>query len=304
MRFWHNSALFPLYAVVLNWNAPADTIECLASLRLALAAVDGVTRIIVVDNGSSDSSVAQLRQQMPALFDELAPLNRNLGFAGGVNVGIQLAMARGAGSVLLLNNDTTVDQQMVVRLLDTLVKHPETGLAGPVIYYADAPERIWRAADNESAWLPIPRRMADSALAVAANSLVVDYITGCCMLVRAATIAEIGLFDERFFMYFEDADYCRRARICGYSVRCVPAARMWHKVSLSANRIRPTTRYAASWGRVQFYRKHPHGRLAALVHPYIWARGLVVSVRDGLHGEWDLIGPLWRGVYDGYRDPL
>jgi hypothetical protein len=193
---------------------------------------------------------------------------------------------------------------MVVHLLETLVKHPETGLVGPVIYYADAPERIWRAADNEAAWLPIPRRMADRALSTAADSLVVDYITGCCMLVRAETIAEIGLFDERFFMYFEDADYCRRARGRGYAVRCVPAARMWHKVSLSANRIRPTTRYAASWGRVQFYRKHPHGRLAALVHPYIWARGLIVSVGDGLRGEWGLIAALWRGIYDGYRDPL
>lgn len=294
--------LFPLYVVILNWNAAQETLSCLKSLAPALTYLGGETHVIVIDNGSADASVNQLTQEMPALFDILLPLPQNLGFAGGVNVGIQFARQRGAGSVLLLNNDTVVAENSIFHLAVALVVDRRAAISGPLIYYAADPTRFWRIAARESRWLPIPIEVTGRDRAVQQDTpFSVDYVTACCMLLRSNVIDQVGLFDERFFMYSEDSDYCRRARNLGFSIYCVPRAKIWHKVSLSANRDKPAMRYMTNWARVQFHRKHPHGMLSGLVHPYILIRAALVTLRDIHHRDWHLISPLWRGIWDGYR---
>ncbi|HET9222179.1 MAG TPA: hypothetical protein VFO07_06735, partial [Roseiflexaceae bacterium] len=111
----------------------------------------------------------------------------------------------------------------------------------------------------------------------------------------------IGLFDEDYFMYFEDADFCRRARGAGFGIWCVPAARMWHKVSLSARKDKPSSRYAMAWGRARFYRHHPHGPSVALTTLYLFWKLMWTSLSDARAGDWELIRPLWAGTWDGYR---
>jgi hypothetical protein len=301
---------FPLWVVILNWNLPDDTLACVQSVRDAARQLCGDPRstdvqILIVDNGSQDDSVDRFRAAFQADADgaavEVLATGANLGFAGGMNAGIQVALARGAQSVLLLNNDTESDAHMLAHLAAALEVEPGVGLVGPVIYYADLPQRIWRAADNEHAWLPIPRRVPDDVVARQTAAFAVDYITACAMLVRAEVFARIGLLDDAYFMYYEDADFCRRARAAGFGIRCAPQAKLWHKVSASANREKAAIRYARAWARTRFYRTYPHGKMPWLVHIYLWAKTVVISAGDVLRGDLHLVRPLWHGTLDGYR---
>jgi GT2 family glycosyltransferase len=292
------SDLYPLYVVILNWNLPDDTIACVRSLR---ADASSGVEVIIVDNASTDDSLQRFRDQLGDTVTIIVN-GANLGFAGGVNAGIHHALNAGAGSVLLLNNDTLVDPTMLDRLISAASELPNADILGPVIYYHQPPDRIWRAADQEQRWMPIPLRMADRAIVRATAPFHADYVTACGVLISRNVFEAIGLFDENYFMYFEDADFCRRARAAGFGIWCVPAARMWHKVSLSARKDKPANRYAMAWGRARFYRRHPHGPSAALTTLYLLWKLAWSTLADARAGDWELVRPLWAGTWDGYRD--
>jgi GT2 family glycosyltransferase len=290
-------SLYPLHVVILNWNLPEETILCVESVQ---ANSQSDVEIIIVDNGSTDQSVELFRKSFGYTI-EIIENSKNLGFAAGINVGIRRALAEGAQSVLLLNNDTIVDANMIRHLVLVAAKSPQAGIVGPVIYYYDRPERVWRFGDREYRWLPVPLQLPASVLSKTGQTpFRVDYVTACGMLVRRQVFEAIGLFDTRYFMYFEDADFCRRARQAGYEVWCAPQARMWHKVSLSARKQKPATRYAESWGRAQFYQRHPHGFSRALTFAYLLAKSVTTTLRDVVSKEWELIKPQWMGMLDGH----
>ncbi len=288
-------SLIPVYVVTLNWNLRDDTIACVESV---LAAGVAKEQVVIVDNGSTDDSV----RAFAARFGTTLPLicnEQNLGFAGGMNAGIQYALKQGAASVLLLNNDAVIDQTMVEVLLATDEILDRPGILGPAIYYYDAPERLWRLGDLQYRWLPMPLTVRSMP---SIEPFHVDYVTGCGMLVRREVFECIGLFDTRYFMYGEDADFCRRARDAGFTVWCVPQAKMWHKVSLTAQRDKPFNRYHRALSQVRFYHEHPHGPSAVLREGYIAVKLIKTMLGDLWRGDWDLIAPLWRGTVDGYRE--
>jgi len=291
--------LYPLHIVILNWNLPDDTIACVRSIR---AHPTPNIEIIIVDNASTDDSLQIFRDQLGDTVTIIANAE-NLGFAAGVNVGIRHALAAGTRAVVLLNNDTLVDPALIEQLVAAARDIPSADILGPVIYYHQPPDRIWRVADQEHRWLPIPLRTPDAAVARAGTRpFPVDYVTACGVLIKRAVFETIGLFDENYFMYFEDADFCRRARRAGFGIWCVPAARMWHKVSLSARKDKPSSRYAMSWGRARFYRRHPHGPAPALTTLYLIWKMARTTLADALAGDWELVRPLWAGTWDGYRN--
>ncbi|MDD3827989.1 MAG: glycosyltransferase family 2 protein [Anaerolineae bacterium] len=284
-----------MFAVTLNLNLEDHTSACIESLLEAGVRPD---RIVVVDNGSQPESVGALAARWGSRL-HLLRNDRNLGFAAGMNVGLRYALAAGAGSVLILNNDTIVDPAMVQTLLEADVQLGGPGILGPAIYYSDDPERLWRLGDTRHRWLPMPRPVR---LPPDLVPFPVDYVTGCGMLVRRQVFDSVGLFDERYFMYFEDADFCRRARDAGFQVWAVPQARMWHEVSVTAQRDWPLNRYHRALGQVRFYREHPHGQLGLLRQAYVAARVLYMALEDLRHGDWQLLGALWRGTRDGYSE--
>ena len=126
--------------IVLNWNGREDTLECLRSIRSIAYSNFGV---IVVDNGSTDGSVAAIRASQPSV--EVIDTGENLGFAGGNNVGIRRALELGADYVLLLNNDTVVDPGLLRAFVAAAALHPEAGAFGAKIYFHSEPTRIWYA---------------------------------------------------------------------------------------------------------------------------------------------------------------
>jgi hypothetical protein len=170
---------------------------------------------------------------------------RNLLFAGGMNVGLELALQENYDFVLLMNNDVVADRGMLPALLDALIASPRTAAAGPKIYYFDDPERIWFAGGRLSLWSGWPRHLGlrERDRGQHDRRREVDYLTGCAYLVRREALQDVGLFDTGYAMYAEDADWCFRARERGWRLVYAPPARLWHRVSASAG--------ARSWFKVR-----------------------------------------------------
>ena len=217
--------------VVLNWNGKQLTLDCVDSL-LALN-YENVS-IIVVDNHSSDDSVDAVRQRYGDGVT-LIENDANLGFAGGNNVGVRHALDRGADAVLLLNNDTIVSAGLLDALVAGLGDDDAIGIVGPKIYYAEPPDQIWFAGGevflSRGTARHIGIREHDSGQYQQAHD--VDYVTGCALLARREVFEKVGFLDEGYLAYYEDTDFCMRARRAGYRVRYIPEGVLWHRISAS-----------------------------------------------------------------------
>jgi GT2 family glycosyltransferase len=224
-----------VWVILLNWNGLEDTLACLASLRAADPGPNQV-QALVVDSASARDP----RPALAAAFPEarVSRLGRNLGFTGGCNYGIELALDAGADYVVLLNNDTLVDPGFLPPLLAELERRPELGVVGPLICLADEPERIWFAgATFEPATGRSPHRLLGRPAAAAPRApFATDFVSGCCMALRARDLRRHGPLDERLFAYYEDVELCLRLGRAGLGAACVPASRIWHKVGASTRR--------------------------------------------------------------------
>jgi hypothetical protein len=216
--------------VVVNYNGKNDTLECLDSIR----SINYENfEVVLVDNGSSDGSVAAITAHDPSIT--LIETGRNLGFAGANNVGIRMGIQQGAEYVFLLNNDTTVDPNVLQALLDASQAIGDKGILGAKIFYHAAPNLIWYAGASWDSDVNEFRHIGFGLQDSGKNTEIVetDYICGCALFVHAAALKHIGLLDERYFLIFEETDFCYRARRSGYRSFVVPNAKVWHKVSVS-----------------------------------------------------------------------
>jgi hypothetical protein len=285
----------PLTVIILNWNLCEDTAACVESV---LAARVEDTRVLVVDNGSDDGSPDRLEARFGDNIEVLRN-PRNAGFAAGNNRGIEHALQNGAQSVLILNNDTIIDRAMLSTLLHRVEAAPSYHLAGPAIYYESDPQRVWRLGDRYARRLRLPRAVGVQEIDRAV--IPVDFLTGCAMLVQRQVFDTIGLFDSRYAFYFEDADFCERARRAGFQLACLPAARMWHKVSRSADKVSVLSRYNQARGRVQFYRTLPPRTPSVVIACYLAWKTLATAGRDVARLRWAVARAGLRGAGDGWR---
>ena len=224
---------YPKVSVILvNWNGKNDTIECLESVHK----IDYPQyEVIVVDNGSRDNSVSVVRERFPEVT--IIETGRNLGFSGGNNAGIRRALQDGAECILLLNNDTIVDSQIINGFLNAMQDLPKEGILAAKIYYYSEPNRVWYAGAKwikESAhFVHVGQGCFDTGSEF--NAIMeTDYACGCALFVNSELFKKIGLFDEKFFLTFEETDLCYRARKAGYRSYFIPDAKVWHKVSTSS----------------------------------------------------------------------
>jgi hypothetical protein len=291
-----DSNLSPLAVVILNRNLADDTIACVESFRVGLP--EG-GRIVVVDNASSDDSVRVLRARLAGSV-EILENERNLGFAGGVNSALRRILPEGAQSIFIVNNDTIAAPDLLPRLMQTAERVPAAGILGPVIYYHADPDRIWRFGDQEHPWLPLTYPLSARHLVRHEREpFQVSYVTGCGMLVRSSVFEEIGLFDEAYFMYFEDADFCRRARQAGFQVWVDPRGALWHKISLSSRDEKPQMRYYQSWGRAHFYRTSTLRAWRWFSPFYLLAHACRVNFSDAINRDWRFFKSTWLGTIEG-----
>lgn len=206
-------------AIVLNWNGLDDTVECLESLRLNDYPC---LEIIVVDNGSVDRSVEVIRERFPEVH--VIENGRNLGFVKGNNIGLLAALERGAELLVLLNNDTVLRPDCIRELVEALHRDESIGVSGPLMQRTLHSNLIEMGGDFNFWTGLVHLRYFDPAVQDEGIQYI-DYVWGCGLMVRAEVLAKVGLLDERYTAYYEDADFCKRARIGGY--RTVVATRAW-----------------------------------------------------------------------------
>lgn len=226
-----------LAVIIVNYKAANLVMQCLESLLKQLAGKDG--RVVVVDNCSQDSSVANLRKWIAAHDDgnvvQLIESKTNGGFAAGNNIGIR---AVDADYFLLLNSDTIVRPEAIAIMLQTAEGHPKAGLVSPRLEWPDGTpqESCFRYLSPVSEFInaaqtgPIVSAFNRFNVPLPASDTSVhpDWTSFACVLVRHELVNEIGMMDDRFFMYFEDIEFCRRARKAGWEIVHNPKARVVH----------------------------------------------------------------------------
>lgn len=249
-----------VFVVILNWNGREDTLACLRSLR---SSTWQPLPIVVVDNGSDDGSADAVRAEHPHV--DVIEAGRNLGFAGGNNVGVEAALAGGADAVLVLNNDTEVAPDAIRRLVGALRDDALAGACSPVLPYALRPERLWFAGapyDPDRARSGRSSAYETGAAALPERPVVIDRAAGAALLARASVWQELGGFSEELFFLHEDVDWSLRVRAAGWRILLVPAARVAHRVAASQGGLRhtPTTAYYGTRNDLEMGRRHGSGR--------------------------------------------
>jgi GT2 family glycosyltransferase len=231
--------------------------------------------IYIVDNASSDDTLQRVRQfQDPRI--RVIESGGNVGFAAGCNAGMRAALLEGCTHVLIINNDTTFDPTLVARLLEA-----ETELGAdftvPKIYHFDEPRRIWAAGGRFQrlrgyASVHLGEELIDAGQYDEPRA--VEFAPGCCILIRRSAIERLGYFDERYFVYTEDADYCWRAKLLGLKLWYTPRAALLHKVSsLTGGSGSPFFARYTTRNRVLFIRKH-----LSLPARLLWLMGLQLLI--------------------------
>jgi GT2 family glycosyltransferase len=228
--------------VVLSWNGRDDTLECLRSLERARW--DRLTPI-VVDNGSTDGTLEAVRAEFPDVVT--VRCEENLGFADGNNVGMRAALEAGADYVLVLNNDTIVDEALFEALVSEAQRRPDAGALCPLIRYVEPPDRIWYAgARFDPRAIHNGRHTGYGEVDEGQYHTVRETgrATGAAMLVPREVIERVGYFDGRLFIQVEDVEYSLRMRAAGYRILFVPEGLVMHKVAMTTGGERaPVTAY-------------------------------------------------------------
>ncbi len=235
-----------IYVVVLNWNGKKDTVPCLESLK-------GMTtphHVIVVDNGSTDDSVGVISKAFPEYH--LIETGENLGYAEGNNIGIRFALAKGADYLLILNNDTIVTKNF----LEGFLKR-DLPIQGGKAHLMDEPFLLdvigayW--CKEKGAMGHIGKRDTPDKWA---TPFLIDYVSGAAMFIKREVFEKIGLFDPRFFLNYEEVDFCYRAKNVGIPTAYCPEAVYFHKKSASFTGGKPHNQYFVYRNRLLWIEKN------------------------------------------------
>lgn len=227
--------------VILDYKNKTDTIACIASMgKLLLPNIE--LSVVLINNDTHDVYTKEM-------FSSSFPLKiinntANNGYAGGNNIGIEYALSQGAAYIVLLNNDTIVDPPLVKELLTAYEKNHACGLVSPKIYFAKGnefhKERYTKEALGKVIWYAGGSMDWENVLGKHKGvdevdhgqfdiSEETDFATGCCMMFSAEAIKNVGLLDERYFLYYEDSDLNERMKKKGYTIVYAPKAMLWHK---------------------------------------------------------------------------
>lgn len=292
--------IYPIGVVVLHYRNIPDTKECLESLHVTDPRPQ---RIIVVDNHSDAGSHRQ-PNEIPASDLNISVIHPgcNLGYAGGMNLGIKTLLTDSRLQVIvLLNNDTVVEPDFLRPLFSTLRNGSNYHLSTPMILL-DRSDRIWSA--GERVWYPFLWAKSSAANAGRGGGgkiMPINSVTGCAMAVRREVFERIGLFDEQYFAYVEDVDFCMRAHSAGFRFTCCPASIVYHKVSSSLGDFSPAKVYLNVRNKAYFIRKNIPPIWWPLSWPWYFLTVLSWAIRAIVKGRLDVVRSILLAGRDAIR---
>ncbi len=310
----------PVAILLLNWNGYQDTLECLDSLR-------NLTypnfNIILCDNGSSDNSIQHFEQWANAHAVPYSRLVRqdaestthrvqekliiienhsNLGFAGGNNVGLRFALAQPFKYVWLLNTDTTAKPDALTKLVAEVEANSKIGMCGSTLLYYHAPDTIQTLGGGSiNRYTGEPQHIGafqklQQSISQAEVLKRMDYVMGASMLVTRKFLEEIGLMEERYFLYYEEIDWAERAK-GKFELGYAPESLVYHKEGRSVGNqpkaYSDTSVYYMMRSRVKFMRKFFPKAL-----PIVYARLLLSVVGQCAKGKLNQAKAIWKGLRD------
>ena len=285
--------------IVLHWGIEADTIACLRSIGASRFAA---RPLLVIDNGTGVPSDAAIAAAVPGA--EVVRLPENVGYTGGNNVGIRRALAAGAEYVIVVNNDAEVAPDCLETLVGVArAEGPRVAAVGAKVFSADDHSRLWMAYGRLTWRAALIKRVGegDADDTRFEERRDVDWVSGCCVLLTRRALEDVGLFDEFFFAYHEDVDWCTAARTRGYRIVFAPEARAIHHGggSNAGSGRGDAVRYLCARNTVLFARKH--ARLRDWVRLGVTIGGSLpfAYVRMRRRGDTSPIRALVRGYRDG-----
>jgi GT2 family glycosyltransferase len=219
------------YIIIINWNGFKDTIKCLDSLTII--SHENLS-ILVVDNGSTDKSVQEIEKAHPEV--NIIKLKTNTGFTGGCNAGIHAALRNNANYIFLLNNDTLIDDEMLIdRMINYLEANTDVGIVSPIVL--NYPEgKIWFGGghlDRNTGIIQLEKRGDKYHKPLTESATIVTFLYGCALFVRADLLRKVNGFYEPYFLTSEESELCIKAMDLGYKLALLENVYLFHKVAQS-----------------------------------------------------------------------
>ena len=289
--------------ILVNWNGLDYTKACLESLsKINFSDY----KVILVDNASENEEGQHLKTSFPEI--ELIQNSKNLGFAGGNNVGIRWALEHGFSHVCLLNNDTQVEPDFLEEMVLKFRLGKSTGIVQPMILFLHQPKEIWSAGGKWLSNLGRAITLGDREPLVnyRVKSTNLDWATGCCMLVSREAILKSGLLNEQFFLYFEDVEWSLRIRSHGFGIELAPKSILYHEAGAASKKshsegvLSPKVFYYHVRNQFLLIRqqKAPLGYLYHLGRFLLWMFYFLGR------GRFQKLKAVEKGIRDGLREKL
>ncbi len=236
-----------VFISIINFNGKKNTLECLRSIdNLNMTGIE--LNVVLIDNASKEKLDIEEKILKNASL-KIILNEKNLGFSGGHNIGINYALSNNADYIVILNNDTIVDKNLVYELLNAFDKDSNIGIVSPKIYFAkgfefhkdrykneDLGNVLWYAGGDMN-WdnvIGSHRGVDEIDKGQYEEQKEIDFSSGCCMAVKKEVFEKVGFLNEKYFLYYEDNDYSQRAKRKGYKIIYTPKAILWHKNAGSA----------------------------------------------------------------------
>ncbi|HUH34182.1 MAG TPA: glycosyltransferase family 2 protein [Daejeonella sp.] len=290
--------------ILVNWNSFEYTHQCLISLEKCNSANFD---IIVVDNGSIDSSAADLKREHPGII--LIQSDTNLGFAGGNNLGIQYALKRSYTYLMLLNNDTFVEPDFIDVLVSYMDDHPETGVIQPKIYCNHNRSLLWNGGSYFIKFLGLSYTQDYLSKDKPGNSRIkeVDWVTGCGFLTRTDILRKTGVLEEKFFIYYEDVDLSFRIKKAGYRLMYHPESVIYHiagmsnksKIKQKEGYVNPVVHYLSHRNRIWLMKRYSTWYFMVPTVLYHSLYSLAFMFYFIVRGRFKKLNALLSGIRDG-----
>lgn len=292
--------------ILLNWNTPKHTANCILSIQKNCNSEQ--YDLIVADNGSTDGSLAKLQAQFPDLL--YIDNQENLGFAAGNNKALELSLQQDYTYSLLLNNDTEVFEDFLTPLINHLEQHLKAVAVQPSIYFLNSKEDLWNGGSFFNKWLGITYSDNQKGVTTAMRFSTVDWITGCCMLVRNDALRKSGLLNSAYFLYFEDVELSFRLKRYG-ELHYLNTTKIYHEAGVSGKQssknkegtISPIIHYYLSRNKIWFLRKYSNPVFVPTITLYHFFYYTFLMIYFILRNRLTKAKYLYKGIKNGLSEP-